>query len=313
MRLYNIVLLLIGLALLGGIIAYSNPALLAAELAKSDMRFILAALTVSTIGAFTRVLKWSVLVGVGPRALFPVQVLGITISNFTPGKLAEPAKAVLLKMRHGVDVSRSLPSIIWERINDLFVLVLLAVLAIQSMTLESNFLYIGFLSIGVFSAMILLFLGVLKNEGFGRRLFQLARKFPLLNKISENFIETFYNNKIKKRTILVCFVITVMAWILEGYIFYFSLLAVGVEANPITLAGIIALAALIGVLSSLPGGLGSFEAVVILMLGITGITGPKAVAGLILFRFVSFWYFGFLGVLSFLYLSRRLDVKSAFK
>lgn len=310
---YRIIPAAIAITILMAIIISANPAVLAGELAKSDLRLVAAAMLVSTAGAAFRVLKWSVLVGVGPVRLAPVQLLGVTISNFTPGKLAEPAKAVLLKMHQGVNVSRTLPSIIWERINDLIVLIALSAIAIQSLTLETNLLYIGFASILVFAAMIAMFVLVLKSERFGTRMFRLARRLPVLNRISENFIHAFYKNRIRKRTVLKSLVITIIPWTLEGYIFYFSLLAVGLEADPLMLAGIVALAALIGVLSSLPGGIGSSEAVMLVLLGVTGLSGSKAVAGMILFRFLSFWYFSFLGFLSFIYLSRRLDVKGVLK
>lgn len=313
MRLYKMLSLVVVIAILLAIIAYANPVLLVNELVKSDIRFVLAALAVSSIGTFFRVLKWSVLVNVSVRELLPIQLLGIATSNFTPGKIAEPIKAVLLKMRHGVSVSKSLPSIIWERINDLLVLIALSVIAIQALALEKNLLFAGSASIVVFSVIIVLFIIVLKNERVGKMLFAALVRLPLLNRISASFVETFYKNKIRKRAILTGLAITVVPWLMEGFIFYFSLMAVGIEAEPLKLAGIIALAALIGVLSSLPGGLGSFEAVTILMLGTLGITGTKAVAGLILYRALSFWYIAFLGWLSFLYLSRHLDVKSALK
>ncbi len=313
MRLFKIVSTAVAIMLLALIIFSANPVLLAGELAKSDIRFILIAIAISTAGAFIRVLKWGVLVNVGVMKLFPVQLLGLTVSNFTPGKVAEPAKAVLLKMRYGVDVSKSLPSIIWERINDLLVLVALSITAIQFLAPQGRMLLVGYASVALFITMIVVFIAVLKNERFGKRIFKLASRLPFLNRITESFIDTFYRSKIKSTAILKSLAITVLPWILEGYIFYFALQAVGINAEPFKLAGIIALAVLVGVMSSLPGGLGSFEAVSIIMLGMAGITGTKVVAGLILYRFLSFWYVSFLGWMSFIYLSRSLDMKSVLK
>ncbi len=313
MHIYKIFSATAAFVILFLIIAYANPALLAEELVKSDSRYVLLALAVSTFSAFFRVLKWSVLINVGVRKLFPIQMLGMTISNFTPGKIAEPAKALILKMRYGTDVSKILPSIIWERVNDLLVIIALAVIAIQMLTLEKNLLYIGYVSIGIFAALVALFIIVLKDEKSGKKLFRLLGRFPLLNRITESFVETFYKDKTGKKSILLSLVITVIPWILDGYVFYFSLLAVGLEAEPVKLAGIIALSVLIGVLSSLPGGIGSFEVVSIMMLGIIGLSGTKAIAGLMLYRLLSIWYVAFLGWLSFVYLSRRLDIKNILK
>ncbi len=313
MRMFKILTTSVAVAILLIIILYANPALLAAELAKSDVQFVAFALLVSTAAAFMRVLKWEALINVGIVRLLPIQIVGMMMSNFTPGKIGEPIKAVLLKMRYGTDVSRALPSIIWERINDLFVLIVLSVAAIQFLAPQGNMLLVGYASIGLFATMITVFVIVLKNERFGKRLFNAVRRLPFLNRISENFIDTFYKSGINLRHVLLSLAITFVPWILEGYIFYFALRAVGIEAEPLKLAGIISLAVLIGVMSSLPGGLGSFEAVAILMLGMTGFTGAKAIAGLMLYRFLSFWYNTFLGGLSFVYLSRKLDMKSLMK
>ena len=100
-----------------------------------------------------------------------------------------------------------------------------------------------------------------------------------------------------------------MAWILDGVVFYLTLTAIGVTINPIILAGIIALSVLIGVASTLPGGLGSTEAVMILLLGILGVQSTTAVAGVMISRFISFWYGTLIGGLSFVYLSKKIDMK----
>jgi uncharacterized protein (TIRG00374 family) len=130
-----------------------------------------------------------------------------------------------------------------------------------------------------------------------------------LRKISKDFIKSFYKIKIERKRLISCFLITAIPWFLEGVVLYLAFLAIGVSLNPIILAGVICLSLLIGIASSLPGGLGSTEAVMTIVLGIIfGLTSSVAIAGIMLARFLTFGYGTFVGGLCFLYLSRKMDL-----
>lgn len=303
------IFLAISFAILAAVIWHANPALLAETLIKADIRYVLLALVISMLTLSLRVLKWKVLLnGVGFKELFPIQILGMTISNFTPGKVAEPLKAILLKLRKGKSVSETLPSIIWERIFDVSVILILSLFAVHLIT--GRFMLLGLLSVSVFIVIIAVFIAVLKNKFFGKRVFSFARKFPLLNKITDDFVEAFYDSSIRKRNLLLCFFITLMAWFLDSVIMYLSFSAIGISINILTLAGILALSTIIGVVSSLPGGIGSSETAMVLMLGIIGISGTSSIAGILIFRVIAFWCGAFVGMISFIYLSRKIDMKN---
>lgn len=298
------------LLILGLIIFISNPAELARRLSLSNPFYIVLGLAASTAANVFRVLKWGVLVNVKFLDLAPVQMLGMTLSNFTPGKVAEPAKTLLLKMKSGVDISASLPSVIWERINDIIILLLFSILAIQSISLSQNFLIVSWISMSVFLAAAIAFLIILKSKQASIKFFSFLRRMPVGNKIPNTFADAFYKSRIRKRKIFLGMAITLIAWTLEGLILYFSFISLGIKPpDVVILAGMIALSALVGVMSTLPGGLGSFEAVMLLMIAPFGITGSTAVAGILLYRFLSFWYVALLGGLSFLYLGRKIDTK----
>ena len=304
-------LFVISIALITAIIWYANPILLVNVLSKANISFVFLALGITLISLSLRVLKWKVLLnGVGFMELYPIQVLGMTISNFTPGKVAEPVKAIILKMRKNIDVSASMPSIIWERIMDIIVIVILSIIAINLLSVNSKFFIAGFAGIAIFSAIIIISLVVLYSRKFGMKIFGLTRRLPILKKLPENFMELFYKVQIKKTSLLKCFVLTIIPWSIEGLTFYFVFLSLGVSLNPIILAGIVALSVMIGVVSSLPGGLGTTEVVMILLLGVSGVESTTAIAGVMLFRFVSFWFGAFLGGLSFVYLSKKIDLKN---
>ena len=312
MRKYKIGMLCLSLVILAAVVFYSNPVALAGLLAASDYRFIFAGFVLSLIAILLGVLKWQALLkGVKFRELVPVPILVFRISRFTRGKAAEPAKAILLKAVKDISVSSSLASIIWERVMDVIVLILFSLAAISTLSLGSNFILAVF-GVAVFIVIIMMSIGVLYSERFGRKIFAFARKLPVLRKLPANFMDLFYKTRISRMKLLKSFVISFVTWLILGFVLYFSLLAFGVEVSPLMLSGIVALSVVIGIASSLPGGLGTTEVVMIFLLGIAGVNPTIAAAGALTFRLMTIWFVNVMGGVSFLYLSRKFDIKNIF-
>ncbi len=302
-----------GILILIAVILYSDPSELAKVASGADFSFIILALAVSFLSLVLRVGKWWVLLdGVPFTRVFPIQIFGMAFSNFTPGKVAEPTKAILLKMDSGKSVARTLPTIVWERIFDLIVLILMALVGIFFFGL-SQYASLGFVAIGIFCTLIIVLLIAMRNKPFGIRIFNFFRRFPIIKRVSKDFIESFYETRMKTDRLFLSFLLTAGAWVLEGFILYYVLLSIGISLNPIMLVSLLALADLIAIASFLPGGLGTFEVVSVLFLGAFGIATPTAAAAIIIFRFASFWFSAFVGALCFIYLSRRINVRDVLK
>jgi uncharacterized protein (TIRG00374 family) len=312
----SVLLACFGLLILGGLIYWANPPLLAETISKADLKYLILAFGVSNCAVLARVMKWKVLLpsAIGTisfRALFPVQTFGVAISNLTPGKIGEPIKAVILKLYKRKAVSETLPSIVWERLIDLVILIMLGVIGIQFVTGALDSFYPVILSIGISVIIIVLLLLILHNKPFGTQVFSLLRKFPILSKkIDERFLITFYKYKISKKQRLSSFFFTSVTWCSEGLVLYFILLSLGTRISPLVPIGIFAVSTLIGIASSLPGGLGSTEGVITLFLGGMAIETTTAVAASLLSRALTFGYILVLGFISFLYLGRKVNLKN---
>ncbi len=303
----------ISVSILLAIVMYANPVVLVSLIIKSNYSLIIIGFGVAFLTMLLGALKWKVLLdGISFLELFPVQMLGYTLSNFTPGKAAEPAKAVLLKISKGIPISSSLTSIIWERLSDIFSLLIFSIIAISSLSVTSNFFFAGAASMVIFGGIIVVSFLVLYSKKFGMKIFKFVKKLPLLKRLPENFMDLFYKVRIKKRRIVKCFAIALITWFLEGFILYFALSAFGVSLNPLILAGIVALSVVIGIASSLPGGLGTTEVVMTFLLGLNGVESSIAIAATIMFRFMTIWFVNLLGGLSFFYLSKKFDIKNIF-
>ena len=178
MTVKKIVPILVGLFILLLIIWFADPVVIISHFSKSDMKYIAIAFAVSNVLVLLRVVRWKVLLsGVGFTELFPVQLLGMSISNLTPGKIGEPAKALILKMRKGIAVSESLPTIIWERIIDVSILILLSFAAVQFISSGSRLFTLGLVGVCLFALLIIILLLILYNRGFGMRVVSFLRRW----------------------------------------------------------------------------------------------------------------------------------------
>jgi uncharacterized protein (TIRG00374 family) len=312
MNKFKLAMFLFSLIVLAGVIWFSNPFAIADKLATSDYKFIIVSFVISIIAISLGVLKWKILLNkVGYLELFPIQLLGYTISNFSPGKAAEPAKAIVLKMRSNVPVSTSLPSIIWERIMDVVILLMLSLLALNGISLNSEFFWPIVVSIALFILVVIVAFMILFNEKFGRRLFGMLKRLPVLNRLSENFADLFYKNRIDTSLLIKAFLTTLVSWVVIGFILYTSLLAFGYSIiSPVILSGVVALSVIIGIASSLPGGVGTTEIVMIFLLTVLGVDHASAAAATITFRLATIWFVNILGGISFVYLSRKFNLKN---
>ncbi len=84
-------------------------------------------------------------------------------------------------------------------------------------------------------------------------------------------------------------VISLAEWLAAVGVFYIALLTAGYQLPLHQLAGVFAISAIIGIISMVPGGLGTFDASVIIGLQQLGIPSDGSLAILLLFRF--FYYF----------------------
>lgn len=313
----SILIICVSLLILAAIFWWANPRLLIQTISEADLRYLLLAFAIANLAVLTWVMKWKVLFAPAQRisfgGLFPVQTLGAAISNLTPGKIGEPTKAIILKLYKRTPVSVSLPTIMWERIIDIVILVALGVIGIQRVTGAPRFFLVGIISTCILIAFIVLLFLILYSKSFGARVFSFLRRFPILNRIDRHFLKTFYAQRIFKARLVRCFALTLVTWLLEGIVFYFVLASFGVNLPPLTAVGIFGISILVGIASSLPGGLGSMEAIMIFLLLNIGIGITTATAAVMLTRLLTFGYSLILGYVSFIYLSQKIEFKNILK
>lgn len=221
----------------------------------------------------------------------------------TPGKAGE-----LLRIRYferiGVPASRTMAVFVFERACDLLVILLLSLLAANV-----------FPTINVLCVIVLAFVATLfgiaawpGSAGFmdwvstrlGEGLLKRAAGF-VIAAIGELRI-CLKGSALAMGLLGSCF-----AWSLTALVFVGICNALGIHAPLLILLGIYPLAMLIGALSFVPGGVGTTELAIVLMLGRLGIPTPDALAAAIGVRLVTLWFAVAVGLLSVLTLESRLQ------
>ena len=235
-----------------------------------------------------------------------VYVSGLFLSNISPGKLGDPLRSVILKATERKSVGSSLPSLFLERISDAIITLIISVVGILYFAL-TKLSFLLFLVVIVYSVAFSLVFYVLTSEERTRKfLKKMSSFFSFIKKVKEleSKVEEFSFNlhqafvKYKDRRILaLTFFLTFIVWSIEGLILFTSFKALGLSVDFSVTIFAVCVSTLVGILTFLPGGLGSSEAVIIFIFtSLFSLTPAQVMAAAILQRIFGFWTYALLGV-----------------
>lgn len=311
---FKIASLAVSLIILAVLIYFSNFWEMVGVLSGANIGLIFLGVCLFSLSVTLRNLRWQLLlrqlnIRIGFRKLFPVFMGGMFISNVTPAKSGDPVRSYLLKRKTGHSFSKTLPSLVMERIMDILLTIIIVVIGFFFVQLSWMW-PVAAAAIAVYAVsmvvVIYVSLGRGRIESFFRFLGRVLGWVPKFERIREksramalNFNESFvkYN---RPKTLVSGFLLTIVVWFLDASILYVSFLAIGIGIDFLFGMFVMVLAVLIGVVSSLPGGLGSSEAVMTLLFSsLLIISLPTAMAGVLLCRLLSIWLTIIVGALFF--------------
>jgi uncharacterized protein (TIRG00374 family) len=219
----------------------------------------------------------------------------------TPAKAGETIRSLYLKS-HGVRFHHSLAMFFTERLLDVVVITLLSALSVLSFSEYGHF---------IFSAAIalLLFLPVLRS-GFVVHNLQRLTVVIRIDKLRRlvlylSALLDAARSLLEWRMLYSGLLIGLLAWGIQGIAFYFILTVMQTGIAWHIAMSIYAISLLAGALSFIPGGIGTTEAVMGLLLLSSGASTDTAVAVPLISRLSTLWFAVCLGLLSSLYLSTR--------
>ena len=247
-------------------------------------------LAVSLVSYLSRYLRWRWLLSRSGYSVDWVYGFIAYLSGFaftaTPGKVGE-----LIRIRYfsrvGVPASISFGAFIYERALDLIVVLLLASLVISRSDLLILALSFVVIFIGLLVGIALNPKPLTKLSAFlGRYSWVRLEKLFLVVRDGLSSCR-FWCNPLD---LIVSMGYGVFAWALTSYGFMWLLSDLGVSIQPLEAFTIYPLAMLAGAASLLPGGVGSTELTIVLLLGIYGVTASIATIAAIGIRFATIWF-----------------------
>ena len=252
----------------------------------------------SLLNYYIRFLRWQGYIkfagtAIPARRHFLYYLAGFALTT-TPGKAGETIRSVLLKP-HGVSYPISLASFFTERFLDVIVIAMLA-----SFTVIAFEEYAGFVFIA--TAIILLMLPLVRSPLLIAILNWLQTLFhrPRLKTAIEHLISLIRSAHLflSWRLIGSGLTLGLIAWSIQGFAFYFIVTTLDLELSLLAAMGIYSVSLLAGAVSFIPGGVGSTEVVMGLLLAALGADTSVAVSAPLISRLSTLWFAVALGLLS---------------
>ena len=254
------------------------------------------------LGYFVRFIRWRLIFSKLEKSI-PIfddflNWMGSYTFTATPGKAGEGVRAILLKKKFGTSFSKTFAAIIFERIIDgisVFVIVFLNLRIIKNFNLfqEFNllenfknlypFLIFSFLIIFIFRSNILKILKILFKRNFFNNIKELIISLRMLFSL---------------KLFLLTVPLGIFSWGLEGLSLWLLIKEIG-DFKVTLIGSTIAhtTSGVIGVLSMIPGGVGSTEFSLIGLLSLQGLPLEISSSVTILIRLMTIWFATFLGVI----------------
>jgi len=212
----------------------------------------------------------------------------------TPGKMGEIIRSALLRP-HGVPYHTSLACFFTERFLDLIVVAIIAMLGLLHFSDYNTFILIfiftltGLLPV-IRSKFILTLLGNWHHKTGKTRLGHFLGHGIMLLKNAHIFLAP--------RSLYTGLLLGLLAWSLQGFAFYFILHTLGYETSLTIALGIYAISLLAGAASFIPGGIGSTELVMGLLLMASGADKSIAITAPLISRLSTLWFAVVVGLLA---------------
>jgi uncharacterized membrane protein YbhN (UPF0104 family) len=188
--------------------------------------------------------------------------------TYTPGKSGEVTKLDILKQKHGVRRTDTFAVLVFERVYDLAVVIAFSIGVLFTLGLD-------FYPVLIVLAILPIAVLVMYKIGIFRA--TISRVLASIKRIGD------------KKNIIVAGMLTLLIWLTDALIPYFTLMSLGYNIPFPELLSFYYASVLVGLLSMIPGGLGSTEFSFSLILSkLAGVEAAHAAITIIIERVVAF-------------------------
>jgi glycosyltransferase 2 family protein len=301
----KIIPILFGIIVVAGFIYKIGISELINSIIQVNRIYLLISSVILFITMLVKSLRWYYILkplgAVNLKIAFVSYFIGQATNEILPTGSGELTRLTILKKFTNKSFTWFSPSVILERLYDMFLLLILSIFF--AYTTESNLAFLTILPIIAFVGIIFIrpeFIDVpIKICRFleGKNILS---KFDII--LSGKFLEIqqgLISYKRNTRVLILTFILTTISWIFfETLSHYILLLGFGIKIPYLSLLGIVAISWILGTISILPGGLGVREAVYAIMLTKYGVALGTGIAVAVVYRGIIYVLFGSLAVVS---------------
>ena len=250
-------------------------------------------ISISIIASSFRFLRWHFLLKyqklkVPAKFNFVVYFAGFTFIT-TPGSVGENIRAVFLKPLH-VKYSQSFAAFLSERVLDVVVLCLVSAITVVNIPRYQEWSFIFVIAIVV--TMLLIF------TDFAQSCIKIIPIKKLQNIITN--LHVTVKKLLQGKQFFYPFIATAIAWLLQAVALIIIVNSMGLNIGASLAIGIYCISILFGAISFVPGGIGTTEAAMTLMLINIGLDPAIAVAVSLVSRVTTLWVGVVIGVIMML-------------
>ncbi|TFG31055.1 flippase-like domain-containing protein [Candidatus Thorarchaeota archaeon] len=307
------IFIVISMIVFGLVGVYGDPVLVFQALSAIPWYWVLPVMmTLSFLNYIFRYFKWQYFlkridVNLSHRDSFSIFLAGFTLTT-TPGKIGEAVKGYFVQALDGTPVVKTIPIVVSERVTDLLAMVMLALVGFTlGVNTGDQLLTVLILGGAVLGGAI-----VLGSKTFYQKILAKLTSMGPLKRFQDScdVLEDTMTKTLSPKPMLFSTVISVPGWFMECLELWL-LLAI-LTGQPLTLSLLListfvhATASIIGAVSFLPGGVGTYEATSVALISIILLVGSTiASAATILIRVMTLWFSVIVGFISMAVVTRR--------
>lgn len=233
------------------------------------------------------------------KTVIDINMTGTFFENITPAVKAggEAAKVLILK-KNKISSGESVAAVTFQKIISMSSFLLLSTFSLLwflgSVTLDSGYRNGLILSFVAFISLIFVIIGmiiwILKDESNLENLPSILKKHKnMIYSFKTDFKKAFVSIPKDKKTILVHTLLSFLIWIFFPIKTYYIFRVMGIDLGFHVAAIITYLTYMIGMLPLLPGGMGTFEGSMALLLTPFSVALDISIASALILRFVTYW------------------------
>lgn len=279
-------------------------------LGETRVVYVVPAIAAGLLSHYTRSYRWKFMLiplkSISTNSLFSATMIGFMANNLLPARLGEIVRAYALGRREQISRTASFATIVYERIIDVFCLLVLLWVMLMSVPGPQ---WLRQTALWLLAANVLLMIAMLameRHRGLVARLVERAAR-PLSAQARDRISQATrsylggLSGMTRVRTLIPIALTSVLVWGFAMLGIYLCFGALGMHVPPVATVALVVLVAMGSMIPSAPAFLGTTQYACVVGLGLFGIGKSEALAYSILYHALQFFPVTILG---FYYLSK---------